>query len=157
MNCPLFMVGDGVRMRHPASHASNTIGTVIMVYSTAPGYYDVTFDAVLGTRVCYVDDIEHSPDEENTFWTDETDDRHHGPTMRDLPPLLRLGIKRMVAVITGNPAARQDQATEAANILLCVLLPRVPQDEIDRYPYCKKRHFVVSWCSHQHIPFVTSV
>jgi hypothetical protein len=84
-------------------------------------------------------------------WTDDAGNHHQAPTLRDLPPLLRLGIKRMVAIIAASPAAHQNRnpATEAMNILLCVLLPYLPQDEIDRYPYHNKRHFVARWCGLQ--------
>jgi hypothetical protein len=80
MNCPSFVVGDRVRMRHPASHASNTIGTVIMVFHSAANYYDMKFDAAPELRVCYAEDIEHNPEEVNlkaTFWTDGGGYRHH--------------------------------------------------------------------------------
>jgi hypothetical protein len=45
---------------------------------------------------------------------------------------------------------------EAVKIVLCELLPRLPQDKIDRHPYNEKRRFVMRWFDLQHIPFVVS-
>jgi hypothetical protein len=159
MSYPSFVVGDRVCMRNPALYASNTNGTVTMVFHSATGYYDVKFDAALELRVCYAADIEHSPEAvtlKALSWTDDAGTHHVAPDMRTLPPLLQLGVKRMVAVIAESPAAQQEQATEAVNTLLCVLLTRLAHDEIDRRSYGDKRCFVVRWCDHQQIPFAVS-
>ena len=162
---PIFAVGDRVRMRHSAPYPLNATGTVTRLFGTALGYYDVKFDTALGLRVCYADAMEHCPEEVNLealFWTDDGGDRHRAPTMRNLPPLLQLGINRMIAIIAGSPAAHQDgkqtpaQAIDAVNILLCVLLPRLPQEEIDRHPYNEKRHFVECWFDYQKSLFLVS-
>jgi hypothetical protein len=164
---PIYIVGDRVRMRHLAPYASNTSGTVTMVFHSAANYYDVKFDAALGQRVCYAEDMEHTPKKGNleaSFLTDDDGNRHHAPALRNRPPLLRLGIKRMVAIIAGNPAAQgkqatndeREQATEAINILLTVLLPRLSQDEIDWRPYSEKRQFVARWLNHQNLALARS-
>ena len=104
------------------------------------------------------------------IWTDDAGAYHVASNMYDLPAELQAGITRMVTRIARNPAARlngkqtthgqREQvrawATEAVNILLCVLLTHLPQDEIDRRPYGNKRRFVVRWCGHQRIPFVVA-
>jgi hypothetical protein len=97
-------------------------------------------------------------------WTDDVGNRHVAPNMRDLPLLLQLGITRMMARTALNTVVYQKRqqeqlwarATEAVNILMCVLLPCVPNDEIDQYPYNEKWHFVARWYVRQHIPFVVS-
>jgi hypothetical protein len=149
---PIYIVGDRVRMRHPAPYASNTNGTVAMVFHSATNCYDVKFDSALVKRVCYAEDIEHNPEERTLLtpsWTDAAGTHHVAPAMCDLPPLLQLGIKRMVAIIAGSPVAQHEQATEAVTILLCVLLPHLSQDEIDRHSSNEKRHFVARWCDLQ--------
>jgi len=61
MNQPIFVVGDRVRLCPLNSlDLANATGTVTMVFRSAQGYYDVKFDATLGPRVCYADDMEHS-------------------------------------------------------------------------------------------------
>jgi hypothetical protein len=50
MNNPIFVVGDRVRMRHPAPYSLNPTGTVTLVFGTARGYYDVKFDTASELR-----------------------------------------------------------------------------------------------------------
>jgi len=69
MNQLIYVVGDRVRMRYPASNASN--GTVTLVFRSVTDYYDVKFDAMLDLRVCYAGDMEYSPEAANLkgpFW-----------------------------------------------------------------------------------------
>jgi hypothetical protein len=92
------------------------------------------------------------------IWTDDGGNRHVLPNMRDLLPLLQLGIKRMGMAIALSTTIREGSqptnhhqaqrcasATEAVDIILCVLLTRLRQDEIDRHPDNEKRRFVARW------------
>jgi hypothetical protein len=70
--------------------------------------------------------------------------------MCDLPLGLQAAIKRMGALIA------RGTAMEEVDIMLCVLLTRVSNDEIDRRPYGEKRHFVTRWFDNQKRLFVVS-
>ena len=153
MNNPIFVVGDRVRMRHPAPYSLNPTGTVTLVFGTARGYYDVKFDTASELRVVHASALEHSTaklNREPPTWTDDHGHCHVAPNMCDLPLGLQAAIKRMEALIA------RGTATEEVDIMLCVLLTRVSNDEIDRRPYGEKRHFVTRWFDNQKRLFVVS-
>jgi len=154
MKLPIFVVGDRVRMRHPDRlYASNSNGTVTRVFVTARGYYDVLLDAADTPRVLHASALEHSTaklNREPPTWTDDHGHCHVAPNMCDLPLGLQAAITRMGALIA------RGTATEEVDIMLCVLLTRVSNDEIDRRPYGEKRHFVTRWFDNQKRLFVVS-
>src|SRR4051794_8125604 len=105
------------------------------------------------------------------IWADDAGNCHIAPNLHDLPQGLQAGIKRMVttmvistaALRTGKTLTHQQrgtlhaQATEAMDIMLSVLLTRLPNDQIDRHPYSEKRHFAAGWLNQQTNRFGVSV
>jgi hypothetical protein len=85
------------------------------------------------------------------IWTDDAGNRHAAPNLCDLPLGLQAAIKRMGALVV------RGTAIEAVDIMLCVLLTRLPNDEIDRRPYSEKRQFVARWFDNQRTLLVCPV
>jgi hypothetical protein len=105
---------------------------------------------------------------EPLIWIDDAGNGHLAPNMAALPPVLQESIREMARgiIFAAAPIQQGAQPTEqvraqlianaekAVNILLHMLLTRVPQEEIEQREWSEKLQFVARWLDLQGIPFV---